>query len=100
MAATTLSTKQNKLLFCLTMLRPRLYNKNQSEVLSQLQEKSCIDFQTAVEEYLIRHRSILDVLTKHQEATARVNRAVAKAVTECGCISITAERQRIPADAE
>ena len=100
MAATTLSTKQNKLLFCLTMLRPRLYNKNQSEVLSQLQEKSCIDFQTAVEEYLIRHRSILDVLTKHQEATARVNRAVAKAVTECGCISITAERQRIPVDAE
>lgn len=65
-----------------------------------MQEKSCVDFQTAVDEYLIRHRSILDVLTKHQEATARVNRAVAKAVTECGCISIVAERQKIPADAE
>ena len=65
-----------------------------------MQEKSCVDFQTAVDEYLIRHRSILDVLTKQQEASARVNRAVAKAVTECGCISITAERQKIPADAE
>lgn len=65
-----------------------------------MQEKSCIEFQTAVDEYLIRHRSILDVLSKHQEAAARVNRAVAKAVTECGCISITAERQKIPADAE
>ena len=65
-----------------------------------MQEKSCADFQTAVDDYLIRHRSILDVLTKHQEASARVNRAVAKAVTECGCISIVAERQKIPVDAE
>lgn len=65
-----------------------------------MQEKSCIEFQAAVDEYLIRHRSILDVLSKNQEASARVNRAVAKAVTECGCISITAERQKVPADAE
>lgn len=65
-----------------------------------MQEKSCIEFQIAVDEYLIRHRSILDVLSKHNEAAARVNRAVAKAVTECGCISITAARQKIPADAE
>ena len=65
-----------------------------------MQEKSCLDFQTAVDQYLIRHRSIIDVLTKYQEATARVNRAVAKAVTECGCVSIAAERQKIPADAE
>lgn len=65
-----------------------------------MQEKSCIEFQIAVDEYLIRHRSILDVLSKHHEAAARVNRAVAKAVTECGCISITAVRQKIPADAE
>ena len=65
-----------------------------------MQEKSCIDFQTAVEDYLIRHRSVLDVLTKQQEASSRVNRALVKAVTECGCISIAAGRQKIPADAE
>jgi hypothetical protein len=65
-----------------------------------MQQKSCLDFQTAVDQYLVRHRSIIDVLTKYQEATARVNRAVAKAVTECGCVSIAAERQKFPNDAQ
>lgn len=63
-----------------------------------MHEKCCTDFQTAVDQYLIRHRSILDVLTKYQEATSRVNRAIAKAVTECGCVSVQASRQQIPAD--
>ncbi|MGI6092615.1 MAG: DUF1573 domain-containing protein [Veillonellaceae bacterium] len=65
-----------------------------------MQEKSCQDFQSAVDDYLIRHRSALDVLTKYQEASARVNRAFAKAVTECGCVQINASRQQVPADAE
>lgn len=55
-------------------------------------------FQASVSEYLIRHRSILDVLTKLQEADARVNRAVAKAVTNCGCVKVNASRQSAPAD--
>ncbi len=55
-------------------------------------------FQDSVSEYLIRHRSILDVLTKLQEANARVNRAVAKSVTNCGCVKINAGRQTAPAD--
>ncbi|HHT27849.1 MAG TPA: DUF1573 domain-containing protein, partial [Firmicutes bacterium] len=38
-------------------------------------------FQEAVNEYLVRHRSILDILSKLQESVARTNRAVAKAVT-------------------
>ncbi|MDR7519813.1 MAG: DUF1573 domain-containing protein [Armatimonadota bacterium] len=54
-------------------------------------------FQSTVTEYLIRHRSILDVESKLAEATARVSRAIAKAVTTCGCISIHATRQRFPA---
>ncbi|NLG83232.1 MAG: DUF1573 domain-containing protein [Firmicutes bacterium] len=57
-------------------------------------------FQATVDEYLIRHRSILDVLSKLQEATARVNRALAKAVTTCGCVEISASRQRIPEGVE
>ncbi len=64
-----------------------------------MHDKCCVEFQSAVDDYLIRHRSVLDVLTKYQEATARVNRAVAKAVTECGCIKISAARQEIPANA-
>lgn len=60
----------------------------------------CAAFQQVVEDYLIRHRSILDVLSKCQESTARVNRAVAKAVTTCGCIRIEAEAQHYPVDAD
>jgi len=56
----------------------------------------CDEFQNAVSETLIRHKSILDVLTKFQEATARVNRAVAKAVTSCGCLRINAAKQELP----
>lgn len=55
-------------------------------------------FQAAVEEYLIRHKSVLDVMTKLQESTARVNRAVAKSVTACGCTEISAKRQKFPSE--
>jgi len=57
-----------------------------------------MSFQEAVSEYLIRHRSILDVISKFQEAGARVNRAVVKAVTSCGCVEVQAGRQQLPAD--
>ncbi|MDI6601260.1 MAG: DUF1573 domain-containing protein [Thermoanaerobacteraceae bacterium] len=56
------------------------------------------DFQNTVNEVLFRHKSILDVLTKLQETDARINRAIAKAVTVCGCIKIEAQKQEIPAD--
>jgi len=62
-------------------------------------DKSCQDFHKTVDKYLIRHRSILDIMSKHLEASARVNRAFAKAVTECGCVKVTASRQQIPIDA-
>ena len=55
-------------------------------------------FQDQVDAYLIRHRSILDVLSKLDESTARVNRAVVKAVTTCGCISINAGKQQFPSE--
>ncbi len=54
------------------------------------------EFQYTVGEYLVRHRSILDALTKFQEACARVNRAVAKAATTCGCIEIHVSKQKLP----
>lgn len=60
---------------------------------------ACEDFQETVGEFLIRHRSIIDVLSKLQESSARVNRAVAKAVTNCGCVRISAHRQQIPDNA-
>lgn len=50
-------------------------------------------FQDSVGELLIRHKSILDILTKYQESQSRVNRAVVKAVTSCGCIEINSKKQ-------
>lgn len=54
------------------------------------------DFQNSVNESLLRHKSILDILSKFSESQARVNRAVIKAVTNCGCMSIDASRQVLP----
>lgn len=63
-----------------------------------MKDNSCQDFQANVEKYLIRHKSVLDIMTKYQESTARVNRALAKSVTECGCIKIEAHKQSVPQD--
>mgnify|MGYP001021402654 FL=1 len=54
---------------------------------------SCDDFQNQVDEVLIRHKSILDIITKLDEYTSRINRAVVKSVTSCGCIEIKATKQ-------
>lgn len=54
------------------------------------------EFQNAVDNSLLRHKSILDIMTKLQESQARVNRAVIKAVTSCGCLEIQAKKQCIP----
>lgn len=53
------------------------------------------EFQNAVDSCLLRHKSILDIMTKLQESQARVNRAVVKSVTSCGCLKINAEKQCI-----
>ncbi|HHW40508.1 MAG TPA: DUF1573 domain-containing protein [Syntrophomonadaceae bacterium] len=58
----------------------------------------CDEFQNTVSELLIRHHSILDVLSKLQETCARTNRATVKAVTGCGCLSIEAKKKQIPPD--
>lgn len=58
----------------------------------------CDGFQAAVDGSLVRHKSIIDIMTKLSEATTRVNRAVAKSVTNCGCLSINAERQVFPSE--
>ena len=51
------------------------------------------DFQDQVSELLLRHRSLLDVLSKNGQSSASVNRSVAKAITDCGCIELHATKQ-------
>lgn len=59
----------------------------------------CEEFQHTVTEFLLRHQSLLDILSKSTEASARVNRAVTKSITSCGCLKVHAERKVIPDDA-
>ena len=63
-------------------------------------ETYCSDFQSAVSHFLLRHQSVLDILSKCQENGARVNGAVVKAVTTCGCIEIHASKPDIPPEVD
>lgn len=56
------------------------------------------EFQNSVNDSLLRHKSIIDLISKYSESNARVVRAVAKSVTNCGCIKINACKQELPED--
>ena len=58
------------------------------------------DFQNSVNNSLLRHKSILDILSKYQESQARASRAIYKAVTNCGCIEICAKKQNMLEDTD
>ncbi len=58
----------------------------------------CDEFQNVVDDLLIRHHSILDILSKLSESSSKVNRAVTKTVTDCGCMTIQAGKIQIPED--
>ncbi|MCR4435169.1 MAG: DUF1573 domain-containing protein [Clostridiales bacterium] len=58
------------------------------------------EFQYMVQELLVRNKSIIDLITKYQDSNARVNRAIVKAVTQCGCIRIHAKKQIFPKDGD
>lgn len=55
-------------------------------------------FQEQVSELLLRHRSLLDILSKTSQTNAAVIRSVTKAVTECGCIELHATKQHFDAE--
>ena len=61
-----------------------------------MNEIQCSDFQSAVSRFLLRNQSVLDLMGKCQDTSARVNRAVIKAVTGCGCIEIHASKPELP----
>ena len=58
------------------------------------------EFQANVEHLLIRHKSVLDTMTKITESASRLNRAVTKAATTCGCIEIQSKKTNIDDDVE
>lgn len=58
------------------------------------------EFQSSVSDLLVRNKSILDLITKFQDSNSRINRSIIKAVTQCGCIKISAEKQNFYKDSE
>ncbi len=58
------------------------------------------DFQSLVDELVARNKSLLDTISKSQETNARVNRAIAKSITHCGCIKLSAAKQHLPLDVD
>ncbi len=60
----------------------------------------CDEFQNVVGDLLIRHHSILDILSKLSESSCKVNRAVTKTVTDCGCMKIQAAKIQVPEDVD
>ena len=85
----------------LTKLSENTYNLIMDYISKELRQMKDIifdSFQNDVSESLLRHKSILDILTKYTESSCRINRAVAKAVTNCGCIEINAKKQCLPND--
>jgi len=62
------------------------------------QKSVCENFQNEVPNVLARHKSILDIMTKLDEYNARTNRALAKSVTRCGCVTIHAAKQDLGND--
>ena len=57
------------------------------------------DFQNVVNDQLMRNRSVLDIISKIQTSAGRVNRAVVKSVTHCGCLEIDGKKQTFPGEA-
>lgn len=46
------------------------------------------EYQNCINDCLINHNDILDVITKYSETNSKVNRIIAKSIINCGCINI------------
>ena len=63
------------------------------KILSTKDSPSLDQFQDQVSQLLLRHRSVLDIMSKLNQTSAAVNRSVTKAITDCGCIELNASKQ-------
>jgi hypothetical protein len=58
-------------------------------------ERKMCELQQVAAQMLLRNKSLLDALTKMQEAGAKTLRSVVKAATRCGCIELSGALQPI-----
>ena len=59
---------------------------------SKLNDILVADFQATVDNSVDRNRNILDILSKFESAASRFSRAMVKASTQCGCITVSGEK--------
>lgn len=52
-------------------------------------------FQNFIDDLVLRNKSILDQMTKLQDASARLNRTLSKSATTCGCIKMNIIKQQL-----
>ena len=52
-------------------------------------------FQNFIDVLVLRNKSILDQMTKLQDASARLNRTLSKSATTCGCIKMNIIKQQL-----
>jgi hypothetical protein len=57
------------------------------------------NFQYAVAEQVLCNGSILDILSRHQECSNKIQRSVIKTVTACGCVQIQLKKHKLPENA-
>ena len=53
-------------------------------------------FQNTIDDILFRNKSLLDQMTKLQDACSKLNRTISKCATTCGCIQINVAKQHYP----
>lgn len=51
-------------------------------------------FQNFIDDLMLRNKSILDQMTKLQDASARLNRSLSKSATMCGCMKLDICKQQ------
>ena len=52
-------------------------------------------FQNFIDDLVLRNKSILDQMTKLQDASACLNRTLSKSATTCGCIKMNIIKQQL-----
>ncbi|MEG0387949.1 MAG: DUF1573 domain-containing protein [Niameybacter sp.] len=52
-------------------------------------------FQNFIDDLVLRNKSILDQMTKLQDASSRLNRSISKSATMCGCIKLEICKQQL-----
>lgn len=65
----------------------------QVRIVSAKSSTTLEQFQSQVSQLLLRHSSVLDIMSKLDQTSAAVNRSVTKAITDCGCIELNATKQ-------